>query len=361
MRELILELVAALDDGQRLCYCRLVETRGSTPQKAGATMLVYPGGRQAGTLGGGCVEAEVKRRALATLQEGQAEVVRFQLDSDYGWDDGLICGGRMQVLIDPLGAAAAAYFRALARLLEDGAGSTEAIVFDPTSELPVTASYLFDAEGRLVAHQRGPLEAGDAPAAIRASLEPLTSRPRPRAVGGISYLPNLGRCRLLIVGGGHVGQAVGQLAADLDFEVWVLDDREEFVTPERFPRAERRLAGPVGRTLAELPITADTYCLIVTRGHNHDQEALFHLAERGARYVGMIGSKRKIRLIFENLLDEGIAPEALAGVHAPVGIDIGSQTVPEIAISILAELVAHRNLQGRVPGRPESVSAAPLG
>ena len=99
-----------------------------------------------------------------------------------------------------------------------------------------------------------------------------------------------------------------------------------------------------------LDITPDTYCLIVTRGHNHDEEALYHLVDRGARYVGMIGSKRKIKLIFDDLAAEGISREALAKVYAPLGIDIGSQTVPEIAVSICAELIAHRNL-GHVPGR----------
>jgi xanthine dehydrogenase accessory factor len=102
--------------------------------------------------------------------------------------------------------------------------------------------------------------------------------------------------------------------------------------------------------LPDLEITSDTYCLIVTRGHSHDQEALFHLVNRGARYVGLIGSQRKIKMIFENLAAEGVSRESLDKVYAPLGIDIGSQTVPEIAVSICAELVAHRNL-GQVPGR----------
>ena len=166
------------------------------------------------------------------------------------------------------------------------------------------------------------------------------------AAYGIAILPVLPRCRLVIVGGGHVGQAVARLAADLDFIVWVIDDRAEYVSEERFPQAERRVAGSIGEVLPNLEITADTYCLIVTRGHNHDEEALYHLVNRGACYVGMIGSKRKIRLIFDDLLAEGVPAEALAKVHAPVGLDIGSQTVPEIAISIVAELVAHRNRGG---------------
>ena len=162
---------------------------------------------------------------------------------------------------------------------------------------------------------------------------------------GIAFLPVLPRCRLLIVGGGHVGKAVAELAAELEFDIWVVDDRAEFTSPERFPRAERRISGPIERVLPDLEITPDTYCLIVTRGHNHDEEALLHLADRGARYVGLIGSRRKIKLIFDDLLAEGVSREALAKVHAPLGIDIGSQTVPEIAVSICAELVAHRNLR----------------
>jgi xanthine dehydrogenase accessory factor len=147
---------------------------------------------------------------------------------------------------------------------------------------------------------------------------------------------------------------VGAWAADLDFDVWVVDDRLEYVSDERFPRAERRISGPIEQVLPDLEITPDTYCLIVTRGHSHDQEALFHLADRGARYVGLIGSRRKIKMIFENLAAEGVSREALAKVYAPLGIDIGSQTVPEIAVSICAELVAHRNL-GQVPGRAKSI------
>ncbi len=123
MRELLAQLNAAIGSGRRVACCRLVETRGSTPQKPGAAMLVFDDGSQAGTLGGGCVEAEVKRQALAVLGQGAASVVRFQLDDDYGWDDGLICGGRMQVLIDPLGEATERdYYTRLHELTQQGGG-----------------------------------------------------------------------------------------------------------------------------------------------------------------------------------------------------------------------------------------------
>jgi xanthine dehydrogenase accessory factor len=357
MREILRTLLDTLAAGKPLAYCRLVETRGSTPQKAGAAMLVFPDGSQAGTLGGGCVEAEVKRRALAILDNGQAEVVSFQLDSDYGWDDGLICGGRMQILVEPLrDAASGAYFQRMHDVVATGGGCVEAVVFDSQkSALPSPAGYLFNREGKLVAHCRGTLEHDRAPEAVRSRLPDLAHRPRASAAQGIAYLPVLPRCRLLIVGGGHVGQAVGNWACELDFDVWVVDDRQEYANLERFPGAKRLIVGDVNHVLPELEITPDTYCLIVTRGHNHDEQALYHLCDRGARYVGLIGSQRKIKLIFEDLEAEGISPEVLGRVYAPVGIDIGSQTVPEIAVSILSELIAHRNLEGRVPGRPAPI------
>ena len=135
MLDLLRSLSAALAAGRQLAWCRLVETRGSTPQKAGAAMLVYEDGSQAGTLGGGCVEAEVKRRALALVAEDRAEICQFQLDSDYGWDDGLICGGRMQVLVEPIrGGPAADYFARLVEIAGTRQGLTEAVIFDSAGQ-----------------------------------------------------------------------------------------------------------------------------------------------------------------------------------------------------------------------------------
>src|SRR5262245_16293667 len=159
MRELLAELTTAL--GRRLpcVYCAVVETRGSTPQKAGAAMLVYPDGSQAGTLGGGCVEAEVKRRALLGLNDtGRPEVLAFCLDDDYGWDDGLICGGRMTILAQPLTSGgpildrAAGYYQKLHDLAVRGDGYTEAVVIGDSLGLPVGDRFLFDAGGTPAAH-----------------------------------------------------------------------------------------------------------------------------------------------------------------------------------------------------------------
>ncbi len=340
MRDLVAELTAALEQQRPCVYCSVVETRGSTPQKAGAAMLVFPDGSQRGTLGGGCVEAEVKQKALRVLHEGSGkpEVLTFCLDDNYGWDDGLICGGRMAILADPLAdrQRATDYYRRFQALLEAGQGCTEAVL------LAAGSRYLFDGAGQLAAQLA---ESTDLEA-IRSHLPPLSRRPGPSLHQGIAYLPILPRITLLIVGGGHVGQAVARLAAEVDFDIWVLDDRTHYASHERFPMARRRFVGDIGATLSELvpELNASTYCLVVTRGHSHDEEALYHLAPTAAGYVGMIGSKRKIKLIYEDLLAKGIPSEMLARVHAPLGFDIGSQTVPEIAISIVAELIARRNL-----------------
>jgi xanthine dehydrogenase accessory factor len=350
MRDLLAELTAALDQGRDCVYCAVAETRGSTPQKAGAVMLVFPDGSQRGTLGGGCVEAEVRQRALAVLHQGggRAEVLTFCLDDNYGWDDGLICGGRMTVLADPLPGRAADYYRRFRDLVEKGTGCTEAAVLAADAGVPVGSRYLFDAGGRPVAQ----LADQPPPEAVVRQLAPLAQRPGPTVRQGVAYLPVLPRVTLLVVGGGHVGQAVARLAAEVDFEVWVLDDRAAYASRERFPTARRLLVGDIGPTLAELVRTdvgPSTFALIVTRGHAHDEEALYHLAPTAAGYVGMIGSKRKIRLIYDDLRARGLSETQLAKVHAPLGFAIGSQTVPEIAVSIVAELIACRNLGHTIP------------
>ena len=342
MRDLMRHLTDSLESGREVLLCRVVATRGSTPQKAGAAMLLAPGGGQIGTLGGGCVEDEVKRKAAGMVGRDGAELHSFVLNHDYAWADGLICGGKMVILAEcPRGSVHLAYCRAYRELLDAGRGFTEAIVLDPSRSggSAVGDRFLFDDEGRMFASLAG----GDPPAGIAKGIAPLDHRPRPSEEGGVAYLPTMPRVRLVVVGAGHVGQAVAELAARADFDVWVVDDRRQYANPERFPSARRLIVGPLGEVLPGLEITSRTYALIVTRGHGHDQEALQHLAPTVAPYVGLIGSRRKIKMIFEALLDEGIEEQALARVSAPVGLDIGSESVVEIAVSIVAELIARRN------------------
>lgn len=342
--DLYQQLIREVRSGNPLAETVLVETRGSTPQKAGARMLVFSDGSQVGTLGGGCVEAEVRRRAILLMDRGTPEILSFQLNDNFGWDDGLICGGRMRMLVDPVRSQEDLdYFVVLHEHLAAGTPCTEAVSLDGRSRS------LLDSMGNLLS-QRGEQIPSER---LLRGLQDIARHPRPYVEGEIAYLPYSRRYRLLIVGAGHIGQKVAELAADVDFNVWVLDDREEYCNPQRFPKAERLIVGSIGTSLSALELEEQTYCIIVTRGHQHDEEALSFLAESQAGYVGMIGSRRKIKLIFSDLLAEGISREALAKVFAPLGFDIGSQTVPEIAISILAELIAYRNL-GAVPSSMRS-------
>ncbi len=344
MRETMVRLIDDLSEGHARVVCQVIETRGSTPQKAGAYMVVADDGRQWGTLGGGCVENEVKTKSLLTLPPGGRSIASYVLDHDYAWADGLICGGRMVIVSERVvDLSFAAYARVWLALDEAGYGFREAVV-----GMPVTGSgpqaepghrFLIDHEGKLVA--AWPIEPSTESLAIARTAN--VSRNRQVTEQGLSIIEWPARIQLLIVGAGHVGQAVAELAARADFEVAVADDRSQFVTYERFPSAKSFHVGPFEETLTRFPVTSRTYALIVTRGHGHDQEAVGLLADTPAAYVGLIGSRRKIRMIMEALVEQGVPKDALARVRAPIGLPIGSQSVFEIAVSVVAELIAWRN------------------
>ena len=251
----------------------------------------------------------------------------------------------MTIVVHPLSAktdaVAANYYRSLAERAERGQGLVEAVVMSGADGLAVGDRYLFDSSGDPAAH----FAARPVWGTVISHRPPLAER-RSQTHGGIAFLPGLARLTIFLVGGGHVAQAVAKLAAEVDFDVWVLDDRDRYASRERFPDAQRLIVGDIGPTLRDLvpTLTPNICALVITRGHNHDEEALFHLATSACGYVGMIGSKRKIRLIYDDLIDRGVSAEALAKVHAPLGLPIGSQTVPEIAVSIVAELIKWRNL-----------------
>ncbi len=304
--ELVLrEIITRCNAGERVALCVVVGSRGSTPQEAGAKMLVLADGRTIGTLGGGCVEAEVRRRALELLPAGMSRRLQFRLDHDYGWDDGLICGGTMDILVQLL----------------DG----------PPSAEPFTRATEQLANGRV------------------ASIV----LPDPDGAGAPAYVDQIEPApRLVIAGAGHVGQALADIATTLGFEVTVIDDRADCAAAERFPRAAHRIVGDIEAELRRFPIDARTYVVIVTRGHRHDGAALGAVLDSPAKYVGLIGSKRKVMTIFGDLLAQGADINVLCRIHAPVGLEIGAVTVPEIALSIAAELIAVRRGRDDAPASP---------
>jgi xanthine dehydrogenase accessory factor len=295
MLELLNQILERIDHGQRLAVCALVKTRGSTPQKSGALMVVLANGKTLGTIGGGCVEAEVRTRALQQISIGTSLLLSFNLDHDHGWDDGLVCGGVMTVALHLVNNAH-------------------------------DASAYRDTRDQLVRGES---------AALRIALIPPGEEPQHFS------LPMEPAPRLIIAGAGHVGAALASMARLIDFAVTVIDDRPDYASIERFPGAICKV-GPVESELASIAIDTRTYIVIVTRGHRRDALALGAVINTPAAYLGLIGSKRKIITIFQELKSQGVSFDQLQRVHGPIGLDIGAVTPAEIAASIAAELIAVR-------------------
>jgi xanthine dehydrogenase accessory factor len=265
MREVLEEALRAEAAGEPVALVTVVSTQGSTPQKAGAKMLVHADGRIVGTIGGGCLEAEMTRRARQAIEDRRVQVTSYDLTPEEAGEDGLVCGGRMQVLIEPV-------------------------------------------EGTPV---------------------------------------------LCLFGAGHVAQPLARMAKACGFRVEVVDDRVKFANAERFPEADRIVVEGFAAATEKVTLGPNTFAIIVTRGHKGDAEALESVLGRGLRFVGLLGSKAKTVHIFAALAERGVAREELARVHAPLGLEIGAQTPDEIAVSILAEMIAVR--RGVDPARSGSM------
>jgi xanthine dehydrogenase accessory factor len=304
MKNLVFQTLAdAARNGEQVVLGLISGVKGSSPQKVGAKALFYPDGRIEGTLGGGCLEAEIQQRAIQSLHTGQASRFDLLLDHDFGWDDGLICGGKVLGLILPNAVSAGAEF--WSRLAE----RQTTLRWGVKSDFSVTA-----------------IE--DTLAKTPAWLYEETISPP---------------CCLWIAGAGHIAQAVAPLAAQLDFDVTVFDDRPALANHQFFPR-QIKVKADLWDRLTGLPLPpVPSFALIVTRGHRHDALVLRDWIHKPFLFVGMIGSSRKARTIFEHFRDENIATtEELRRVVCPVGIQIKSRSVQEIAVSIMAQFIEKR-------------------
>ena len=251
-QEVFAAVAGALERGEPAALVTIVSARGSTPQRVGAKMLVFADGRIVGTIGGGCYENDAFWKAREAITSRRPELVHYELDDDFAQETGLICGGQMDVYIEPI---------------------------EPSPEL-------------------------------------------------------------YVVGAGHVGFHLARVAHEVGFRVHVVDDREKFANRERFPDAVEIVVDDIPTWIARTRLPAHAYAVIVTRGHTNDLEALRGLAPRELRYLGLIGSRAKVARIYDQLVADRMAPDTLKHVHAPIGLDIGAVTPQEIAVSILAELIA---------------------
>jgi xanthine dehydrogenase accessory factor len=260
-KEVFAAVADALERGESAALVTIVATHGSTPQRVGAKMLVFADGRMVGTIGGGCYENDAFWKAREAITARKPQLVHYELSDDFAQESGLICGGQMDVYIEPI---------------------------EPSPEL-------------------------------------------------------------YVIGAGHVGTYLANLAQQVGFQVHVVDDREKFANRERFPDATEVIAEDIPTWFGRVQLPPHSYVVIVTRGHTNDLEALRALAPRELRYLGLIGSRAKVARIYDALRDDGMPADDLKRVHAPIGLDIGAVTPQEIAVSILAELIAVKH--GKITSR----------
>jgi xanthine dehydrogenase accessory factor len=295
-------LAEASRNGESVALGIITGVKGSSPQKLGAKALFYPDRKIKGTLGGGCLEAEAQRLALNSLKTGKPETFELVLDHDFGWDDGLICGGQVLGVILPNAQKLGEKF--WSELAKRNAAKAWGITKDfsiARTESAFNLSHWLYTE----------------------TITP--------------------PCALWIAGSGHVAQAVAPLALQLDFAVSIFDDRPELANHEFFPQEVSIHTGNWGEILTVPMPDTPTLGLIVTRGHNHDALVLESWIRRPFAFLGMIGSQRKWRMISEKFLAAKIATgEQLAQVSCPVGIKIASKSVAEIAVSIVAQFIDKR-------------------
>ena len=346
MRNIVFQALAeAARSGEPVALGIITGVKGSSPQKIGAKALFYGDGRIKGTLGGGCLEAEIQQRAVQSLRTGQGATFDLLLDHDFGWDDGLMCGGKVCGVILPNAQSTREQF------WTELAERRQTMAWGVKGDFSITSVPLSDPsdmpQGLGVRQSSGALGAADGGDETRerqgAGALQAASEPEADADDWLYQETTTVPCALWIAGAGHVAQAVAPLALLLDFSVTVFDDRPALANHQFFPQ-EVTLQAQVWEKLLALPLPpAPCFGLIVTRGHRHDGLVLKEWIHRPFVFLGMIGSARKARTMFEHFIEEKLATsEELQRVACPVGVKIRSQSPQEIAVSIMAQFIDKR-------------------
>jgi xanthine dehydrogenase accessory factor len=321
----------------------IISVKGSTPRKAGAKMLVRPDGQIFGTIGGGCGEAEVRREALHALDSLMPAKYVVNMNQELAADEGMVCGGVMEVFIDiyPPGQNKEkkwllAYLSAMEK--KEQPVLLTAIDVSSAHRIKLAARAFIPSSGKMASISEDLPEQ-----VIRSLVEKHTDTGIPILItdGDRQFFiePAQSTVRLIILGGGHIALPLCKMANVMGYDVTVIDDRPSFANRERFACAQSVICDDFLRALDSIELTAHSYIVIVTRGHRHDKLCLDAVINKPAAYLGMIGSKRRVKALMAEIMAEGIAPEAVANVHSPIGLKIGAQTSEEIAVSIIAEII----------------------
>ena len=348
MREVIQEVVQLLEDEQPCVLATVVRTKGSTPQKPGAKLVVRKDGSGVGTLGGGCVEGDIWFAAKEIMRrKGGPEFRDYYLNEDIAARDGLVCGGTMYFFIEPLWKPDSflPFGKAIMDAYESGQPVAVATIVRASSSRGVIGAKLLLKEGGVVSGSLGDpeldslaMEAARKVSDLGTNQHVMTHDGVELFVEGYTTPPTV-----VLVGGGHVAKATYTLARLLGYRVYVVDDRREFANKERFPEAEDTVVVPdYTEGLDQVPINANTFIIVATRGHWFDDLALEAAVRTPAQYIGLLGSKRKTILIYQRLVQLGISPERLKQIYAPVGLDIGALSPEELAVSIMSEIIMFR-------------------
>jgi xanthine dehydrogenase accessory factor len=314
----------------------IVWASGSTPAPTQSKMLLdYEGSRIAGTIGGGCVEDAIMRRCAALEDKRRAIIMDFELNDDEA-ESGLICGGNLKVLLEPISNTQLNIYNTLVDRFDAGLAS---VVVTEIDFIGTIKKYLLDHEFKVAGGDFNNITF--IPKSIFTKFEPAIQKD-----GNTTNIfePIEGRSSLFIFGGGHVGRAVAKSANIAGFRVTVVDDRIEFASKDSQPDAEEVICLPFRNISDNINIPSNAYTVIVTRGHRYDELVLDQVIRFKPKYIGMIGSKRKVLVAFQHLIEKGYDEKELDQVFAPVGLDIGAVTVEEIAISITAEMISVKRI-----------------
>jgi len=361
MKEVIDGAIELLGDGQPCVLATVVRTKGSTPQKAGAMLLVRQDGTGVGTLGGGCVEGDIWFAAKEILRNGGGpEFKDYYLNEDVAARDGLVCGGTMYFFLEPFREASdfLPFAKELVSAYEGGDAVALATVVNVPegSSATLGAKLLLRLDGSVVGSLGS--EALDSQAIeVAAEIAEVGSNESLITAAGVDAGTEIfiegftTPPTLVMVGGGHVGKATADLAHSLGYRVYVVDDRPEFANKERFPYAEQVVVAPYDRWSSEVTLNLNSFVVVATRGHRFDDLALESALDTPSRYIGLLGSRRKTLMIYQRLVQQGTSTDRLKQVHSPIGLDIGALTPEELAVSIMSEIIMVR--RGGVGGPME--------
>jgi xanthine dehydrogenase accessory factor len=363
MKDVFEEGLRLMAAGEDAALSTIVSSKGSLPMSKKAKMLVTADGTIIGTVGGGCLEADVWAEARDVMESGLSSLQEFILTEKHAGENGLNCGGNVEIFTEPLGSDSSDLFAEISqirarresavlativsggeaharKLLIRADGSTTGSLGDPAYELAVQEA--LDEKGRIPEDLLEVLEVGEGPDDLvqKVFLESICPEPS-----------------LYLFGGGHVSFAIARIAVTVGFRIVVVDDRPMFANKERFPMADETLTIDLETAFDQLKIDDLAYLCAVTRGHQHDKPIVRQAVKTDAAYIGMIGSRRKIALMWKELEAEGIPRELLDCVHAPVGLDIGADNPEEIAVSIVAELINVRRSRGKPSHQVKSLSS----